>query len=176
VTIVDANHDELPDLAFTHPAEASVSVALGTARGSFSATTRYEAGQEPSSLAFGDLDGNGSNDLITSDYQSFSVLSGRDGGFADPVNYPGITGEFSALDFDRDGLLDLAARGSNIDGYGGFRLLFGDGTGSFRCTARYAIGAELGAFGAGDLNSDGQTDVVTTTDDGVVVLLNSSDP
>ena len=64
VAIGDLDGDQVPDLAVASigrdPAhEGSVSVLLGLADGTFAAAMHYAGGNRPSSVAIGDLDGDG---------------------------------------------------------------------------------------------------------------------
>jgi FG-GAP repeat/PASTA domain len=82
VVIGDLNDDGKPDLAtesfgFTYYGVGSfsiVSVLVNKGNGSFRAKLDYETGYFPSSVAIGDLNGDGKSDLVTANYRGISVL------------------------------------------------------------------------------------------------------
>jgi len=132
--------------------------------------TEVAVGRRPVDLAAGDLDRDGALDLVSADAgdRTISIRLRRDG---DWVAAPGgpvavdVDPHLLALaDFDRDGDLDLVVTGHDADGA---RLWLGDGTGRFTP----APGSPFPATGAtrphnhglvvGDLDSDGDPDVIT---------------
>ena len=95
----------------------------------------YPADVQPYSVAAGDFDGDGDLDLATANYlpATVSVLLGNgDGTFQPRSDYASGYGLRSlvAVDFNRDGALDLAAV------YGQVYVLLGNGDGTFQVLAR----------------------------------------
>ncbi len=117
------------------------------------------------SVATGDLDGDGCEDVIATFY-SGTVVRRRgtcDGHFLEgEISRSGVKALRSYLsDIDQDGLLDLAVVGSRLS------VSFGHGGGEFSIPRVYRGQPQMVSAGFGDLDGDGLTDVVTvdqTTD------------
>jgi hypothetical protein len=77
-----------------------------------------------------------------------------------------------AADFNRDGNIDLAVSpfGSN-----GVQVFLGRGDGTFGPPVEYAPGEGPTGLAVGDLNNDGNPDIVISNDAGVIVLLGNGD-
>jgi len=122
VGIGDLNGDNKPDLAVANlhdPSSNTVSVLLGAGDGSFGPKADYQTGDGPSSVAVGDIDGDGRPDLAVTNLYSFSisVLLGRgDGTFGMKIDYGTNTSPYgiAMADLNGDGRPDLVA--SNVNG------------------------------------------------------------
>src|SRR5882724_720798 len=155
---------------------------------------QYSTGLIPYSVAVADLNGDGKDDLVVVDFcadsgscadmgpSSVSVLLGNgDGTFRAHVDYLTAVGSTSVSmgDFNHDGKPDLATANicsNSLCVASSVSILLGNGDGTFRAHVDYATG--LGAVGiaVGDLNGDGQLDVVTADFfDAVSVLLGNGD-
>jgi hypothetical protein len=154
-------------------------VLLGNAKGNFQKALQVlPVGYNPHSAAIGDFNHDGKLDLaVTADCVSFSscgnegivsVLLGKGNGtFRSPVVYPsGGNGPFSldVGDFNGDGKLDLvianfcSTSGTCDNGF--FKVLFGNGDGTFQPAVNYSSGGYGSSFVAvGDFNADGKLDV-----------------
>jgi hypothetical protein len=119
LAVGDFNGDGMQDLAVASYHSNSVSVFLGNGDGSFQPAVNFRPanGSFPDSIAVGDFNGDGMQDLVVSYLQwqdggNFSVLLGNgDGSFQAPRIFPvGIAGSQSVNvgDFNADGLPDLA--------------------------------------------------------------------
>jgi len=180
VAVGDFNHDGHLDLAVTDyytptgggAFRRGVSVLLGRGDGTFAPPVEYPTGPGPTSVAVGDLNGDGNPDLVTSDLgsSSVSVLLGRgDGTFAPNSDYPtgGGPNDLALGDFNRDGSLDVVT----ADADGNVAVLLGRGDGTLAPRTDYA--ASLGkpniryarpyGVAVGDFNSDGNPDVGVVT-------------
>src|SRR6266540_3726947 len=125
VAIADLNGDGKLDLALANYGLApgdpgTVSVFLGNGNGTFGSPTNLTTGANASSVAIGDLNGDGKLDLAIANYDSntVSVLLGNvGGGFQAQTQYPTGTNPSSVAigDLNGDGRLDLAVAnfGSN---------------------------------------------------------------
>ena len=167
--IADFNRDGVPDLVTANYHGNSVSVLLGVGDGTLRPGVDYATatGAATSNLAVGDLDGDGTPDVVATNpaLGSFSQFMGRtDGTLSPAVNVPvGIvdaSGPFSAAigDFDGDGrddvaVADLVSRRMIV------RL--GNGDGTLGPEASYPIGG-IPAFivVAHDVDLDGTLDLV----------------
>jgi alpha-tubulin suppressor-like RCC1 family protein len=144
--------------------------------GLFAAKVDYATGTQPLSVAVGDFNGDGKQDLATANNNddTLSVLLGDgSGGFAAKTDFTTGARPHSVAvgDFDGDGKRDLAT--ANYIG-NSVSILLGDGSGGFSGKTDYATGGTYPmCVVAGDLNGDGKQDLVTAKlgDDGVSVLL-----
>jgi len=180
VALGDLNGDGLPDLVATNirANPSSVSVLLGIGGGRFAAKVDYPTAWSPESVAVGDLNGDGTLDIVTVNWSgSASVLMGKgDGTFAAKVDYPlGYEPTSVALgDLNGDGKLDLVAENS---GTSSVSVLLGKGDGTFAAKVEYPTGQHEDSdspdgtarglyspttVALSDLNGDGKLDIVAT--------------
>jgi hypothetical protein len=129
VQLSDVNGDGKLDLAFC--TQSQIGVMLGNGDGTFKLPTCYTA--DPTNLglfafAFGDINSDGRQDLIVSEYcqtgcpQLVLMLGNGDGTFQAPQTLPsgGAIGEIGITlgDFNSDGLLDIIFQnGAGMDVY-----------------------------------------------------------
>jgi FG-GAP-like repeat/PASTA domain len=166
---------------------AVAGAAGGSRAPSFGAPTVLAASLDPSSVAIGDLNGDGKPDLViansfedSDDEESSGTVSIRlnrgDGTFKPRRDYYGGAGPVAVAigDLNGDGKPDLAT----ADPFAGsvFVLLNG-GDGSFRIWREYETGDRTGSVAIGDLNGDGALDLAAAVaeTDRVDVLLNKGD-
>jgi hypothetical protein len=155
-----------------------LSVFLGNGDGTLRVGQKLSV-SVPSSLALGDLNGDGKSDLVVPGGQSLvGVLTGNgDGTFAAHGTYPtgGQGNEIGALalaDVNGDGHLDALA----IEvGGGALYVLPGKGDGSFAAPLTFTVTTaqtiRATAFAVGDVNGDGKPDVVVAGGQQVSTLL-----
>ncbi len=155
----------------------NVSISLGHGDGTFGGKSDYDAGGTPTSLAIGDLNGDGHPDLVAADFDSYNVavLLGTGTGAFGPTNYYGTgTGPWSVAiaDLNGDGYVDLVVA---VDF--GILILLGNGDGSFGPHAEYGTGSLALSAAIGDLNEDGRADLAVSNrlSNTVSVLLNVCD-
>jgi Ca2+-binding RTX toxin-like protein len=181
VAIGDLNGDARPDLVTANYRSKSVSVLLGDGAGGFAAATNVglNGGEEPASVAIGDLNGDTRPDLVTANFASdnVSVLLGDGfGGFAAATNVGlnGGDGPFSVAigDLNGDARADLVTANFNSDNVS---VLLGDGFGGFAPATTVGLNGDddPSSVAIGDLNGDTRPDLVTTNifSDNVSVLL-----
>jgi len=173
--VVDLNGDKKPDLAFAKGSGGGVAVCIGNGDGTFKDAVIYDAGVQHGQVVFGDFNHDGKMDLAASDIGGVSVLLGNgDGTFQTAI--PSAAGNFVNLvtgDFNHDGKLDIAAN-SNHE----ITVLLGKGDGTFRAAVTSPNSNGVGTPAAGDLNKDGNLDLVTATQggsDGLNILFGNGD-
>jgi hypothetical protein len=166
------------DLA-TATGNNSVSILLGNGTGTFPTHVQYAVPGNPVSIAHGDFNGDGKQDLATADqYASeVSVLLGNgDGTFQAHQEY--ATGNeplaLAVADVNGDGNLDIITVNYNANT---ISVLLGNGDGTFKTHVDYATGKGPMGLAIGDFNGDGKLDVVVAnnTDSTVSILLGNGD-
>src|SRR6266571_5884456 len=172
----DFNSDGTIDLAVanggltTAQRSNDISVFLGHGDATFEGQARYPAGIGPVSLAAGDFNLDGRDDLVTANMFSddISVLLGNgDGTFQFQSRIAcGARPRFLVVgDWNADGRLDLAVADFAADDVA---IFIGDGTGGFSIPSHVAVGDGPAWVAVGDLNNDGRQDLA-------VANLNSAD-
>ena len=158
----DLNRDGEPDIVTANQSEM-VSVLLGQGDGTFAAKTDQFAGLGLASLALGDVDGDGTLDIVggSVNASAVSVLLGKgDGTFASPRDYgtwDSLSASVALGDLNADGKLDaVVAR----DGAGVVSVLLGKGDGTFPTSADYPCGDHPRGMVLADLNGDDRLDVL----------------
>jgi hypothetical protein len=196
IGVGDFNGDGTPDLAIALGSPLDrVTILLGKGNGTFQTGGNFRTGADPVSVLVADFNGDGKLDLATansnqtsnSDFGSMTVLLGNgDGTFRAPVTYDAGVRPYAVVagDFNGDGVPDLAV------GAGGdaatqqpstVAILLGQGDGTFQ-PAQYSViaqnrvsSAPAGSLAVGDVNGDGNLDLVVTTSGSVVVLAGAGD-
>lgn len=170
----DFNKDGKTDLAISSDCGVSscaqpgeIDILLGRGDGTFAAASSYAVGYSPSSLATGDLNGDGIVDLVVanacgndSTCQSegtASLLAGDGKGKFTQSGEVKIGKRPSAIAVDNLGSgvsLFVASREDNQ-----ISILQGDGKGAFKSPKNYAVGAAPSSLVVADFDGDGQKDV-----------------
>src|SRR6266849_5705089 len=160
------------------------SVGMSSAWGQlFLEAPEYSTGQNQRSVAVGDFNGDGKNDLAIANLGDRTIsirLGNGDGTFQTSVNYrtgsgPGYGGRSLVVgEFNGDGKADLAVANSSDNTVS---VLLGNGDGTFQARLDYAAGSFPEQLAVGDLNGDGKADLAVA-DAGaraVSVLLGNGD-
>jgi hypothetical protein len=137
-------------------------------------------GQFPQSVAIGDFNGDGNQDIavpVTSAASDLTILLGNgDGTFTEGPILSAVNRNFNNVvtaDFNGDGKLDLAISLANFNQV---QILLGNGDGSFTPLAPISFGA-VTFVATGDFNLDGKPDlaVVNEGTSSVTILLGNGD-
>ena len=167
----DWNGDHKPDIAIAGNLPAvgtyGLAILLGNGDGTFQSTVTYSLTASPFQSNLGDFNGDGKLDLVTSDETGIYVWLGNGDGTFNPAVFTAVsqtmwlTAALLLGDFNQDGYLDIAAA-TNIDlgGDGGPELTIfaGNGDGTFQ--ENVVPNAVYQPYAAGDLNGDGQLDLL----------------
>lgn len=130
-TLVDVNNDQWTDIATANAGNGSVSVLLNSGQGVVTLLGSFQTGSAPVWIDDGDLDGNGTIDLVTAHASSISVLQGDgQGAFTMIGNVPSSNILISVHlgDIDQDGHVDLVTL---EHGWPEISLRLGNGDGTF---------------------------------------------
>ena len=190
VAIGDLDGDGKSDLAVANIGGSTVSVFRNTSTGagvvSYAAKVDYTTGTLPYSVSIGDLDGDGKSDLAVANSTSNTVSVFRNTStgagvvsYAAKVDY--VTGSaprsVAIGDLDGDGKSDLAVANYNSNSVSVFRnTSTGAGVVSYAAKVDYTTGNNPESVSIGDLDGDGQSDLVVAnlTSVTVSVLRNTS--
>lgn len=186
VAVADVNRDGKPDLVVggycgvVDNCGNLVAVLLGNGDGTFQSPTTFASGDpSQSSVAVGDVNGDGNPDLLVANWNSgtVGVMLGNGTGTFQPIvtysageSFGGGPRSVTASDVNGDGKLDLLASS------GGMSLLLGNGDGTFQPAVVYdpPFGVQI-ASTVEDVNGDGKPDVAVVQFQGAAgVLLNNS--
>jgi len=189
VAIGDINRDGKPDVAVATRAatnnsptgSTTTSIFLGNGDGTFGAARSVDTGPNVSALLLGDLNGDGSPDIIAGNGASKAtngrvsvLLNAGDGTFGQPQAYlsgQGVT-SIAAARFTGGRYDDLVVGNSE----GTLTLLRTDGKASFTADSSFSVGDNVSALAAADFNGDGLPDLAVVDGHGgkVVVYLNAN--
>ena len=170
VHVVDLNEDGIWDLA-VGASGLRVLIGNGTAGkgdGTFADVVSYAVGSTPSSIASGDLNGDGITDLVVGNAgaSSVSVLLGNgSAGVGDGTLQPAITvstgtsgpRDVQLADWDQDGVPDIGMANNSAAKVA--TILIGNGDGTFGGPNSYAVSSAPYAFAVSDFDEDGGVDL-----------------
>ena len=182
VAIGDLDGDGKPDLAVTNSGSATVSVFRNTSisgsisAGSFAAKVDLTAGTTPTSVAIGDLDGDGKPDLAVANYGSNTVSVYRNtstfgsisvASFATKVDFTTGTGSMAVAigDLDGDDKPDMIVTNWSSATISIFRNMATSGSinsGSFATKVDFTTGTNPESVSIADLDGDGKPDLTTS--------------
>ncbi len=147
--------------------------------GTLQAKSDYSTGDNPTETTIGDFNGDGIQDIATTNKVDDTVglfLGNGDGTFqAQTTLAVGTTpNAIASTDFNGDGFLDIVTANSNS---ANVSILLGNGDGTFQASTTYATTSSPSSVEVGDLNGDGFQDIMTGdfSSNNVSVLLGNGD-
>lgn len=166
----DFNGDGNQDLASNDAASNRVTIRLGNGDGTFSAAKTFtNTGSFTSAtMVAGDIDGDGDDDLIESNLNTGEMAVRRSNGngtftSSQTLDLGGeATNSLKLSDINRDGHLDILV--GTQDSYVSMYLNTGNGTFASRITTDFGEVSTSFNFDTGDLNGDGNMDLVVSND------------
>jgi hypothetical protein len=170
VAIAEMTGDAHPDLAVANAGSDTVSILAGDGAGGFTFTSSVavSAGMAPGSLALGDLDNDGDEDLAVVGEGSTRLgvyLGNEDGTFAAPPGLPvglGLAPTSVAMGLlDGDSYRDLVVANNGSDNV---KVLLGDGDGTFTTAPTVTTGSGPTDVTLGDVNGDLVPDMAVSND------------
>lgn len=164
------------------------SILAGNGDGTFKARVSYSTGGvSPFGLSAGDIDNNGTIDLVIPNYGNGTnsttigvLLNNGNGTFKAPVTYQSGTAPDSTLLFDLngDGKLDIVATDRGNGSGNTFSVLLGNGDGSFFARRSYTTAGSGPTDVLGvDVNNDGKLDlaIMNSTSGDMSISLGNGD-
>jgi hypothetical protein len=145
----------------------------------FAGAANFAAGNAPKSVAVGDFNGDGIQDVAVANPVSGTVsilLGNGDGTFTAANNFVAGSGSYSVVvgDFNGDGKQDLAVANQNS---ANVSILLGNGDGTFSGPNNFGVGSFPTSVAVGDFNGDGKQDlaVANQASNNVSILLGNGD-
>jgi hypothetical protein len=182
VVVGDFNGDGHQDLAVANQSANNVTVVMGDGKGGFTPFSGspfgLAGGTTPVSMAVGDFNGDGIQDIAVANYgtSNVTVLQGNGSGGFTTLGF-GLEAaplSIAVADMNGDGFPDIVTANSD----GNVAVILGDGAGVFTAVATgpFAAGSGPRSVAVGDFNGDGVPDLAVADFNGagVTVLLGNA--
>jgi hypothetical protein len=180
VAACDFDNDGKPDIATVNGADNSVSVLRNSSTAgniSFAPKADFSTGNNPTSIAVSDLNGDGKQDIAVTNYNdnSISVLrnisTSGSIAFNPKVDFPAISKPIAIAiaDFDKNNKPDIAIAGDIQPRFTILKNLSTGGNEVFSATTNYAVGAAAYSISVADMDGDGMPDIATANGDASTV-------
>lgn len=182
ISVFDFNSDGHQDVIISNYSDNNLVLYLGDGNGNLIETSRFSAGEKPTDMSVSDINGDGNIDVVIANHETSYVTllygNGR-GGFKhaphSPLNievkpHPHVV---KLKDLDGDNKADLIVDSRT---HKGLRVFKGLGNGTFKTPGKLInVGGDpyLG-FAAGDINGDGNLDLVTPNQQEIGIVLNTN--
>jgi len=178
IVVADFDNDTHMDVAVTQYPLQRVFVLFGDGSGSFPNYDTYNVGINPYQITWGDVNNDGSTDIIITNYDQYDVgsikvlLNDGAGEFTSQFEYIAGLGTLGIVidNFDDDGFLDVAVT-NFIDGT--LMIFINDGSGGFEILQEIFIGIMPYGLSSVDLNRDSVKDlaIAISDEDTICILL-----
>ena len=174
VTVADLGNGH-GDIIIATPNSNTISILMGDGTGNFASPVTLST-NSPLYVTVADL-GDGNPDLIVANRDTagtVSVFRGNgDGTFQPADTYAVGSSPFKVDvgDMNGDGIVDIVVGNA---GSNSVSILLGNGDETFQPETSYAVGASPFSVAVQDLNADGHSDIAVAGNNGIHVLLNTS--
>lgn len=172
VALEDINGDGILDLisAGGNGGQGTITYRLGSGNGSFGASTSIAvAATNLTNVALGDMNGDGTIDIVTTSDTSLSILYGQgNGSFSTPATLAiaaNLTTDIELADLNNDGSLDIVVTGEK--GGGQTFTYTNNQNGTFTGTVYSDHSSNTLAATLQDVNGDGILDLITAGQSGL---------
>lgn len=181
VAIGDVNSDGRSDVVLiTHSGlwptcEYKLNVYLQNVAGGLDPPVKYAIADTAQTVAIGDVNNDGRNEVVVGGSDQIQVLSQTgSGGLNLSANYPSTdVNKIRIADLNNDGLLDIAGIGSAT---GNVTVWLQNGSGTLNSPVIYTATRSKGVdIRVADISNDGLNDIIVTNGDAVGVLTQRAD-
>src|ERR1039457_6510136 len=184
VALADFNNDGRLDVVAIETARNEISILLGNGDGTFRSPVNYAGTPNATSMtsvAIGDLNGDGVPDIVVGSDMGIGVFLGNGDGTFQAIRSFSLLPYTQAVaigDVNGDGIPDVeAVRAQGSPGTYFVMVLPGNGDGTFGAPVAIPVGANPEGIALGDLNGDLNLDMVTANQsDGSISILINNDP
>jgi hypothetical protein len=151
--------------------------AISFPDGTFVLVSSYSVGSEPNQVVAADVNGDGTPDLISANWNDNTLtvlINNGTGGFGSKATYSVGSTPSSVVtaDVNGDGRVDLISANYKDNT---LTVLTNNGSGGFGSNATYSVGSEPNQVVAADVNDDGKVDLISANwnDNTLTVLINN---